>query len=60
MDDFKITKLLEGRPQVIKNEKEKYCYDILDNLNIKYERVEYNYFPKETKDLELIDKNFSN
>ena len=56
MEKFELSKLLDGRPQNIENEKEKNCYDILDSLNIKYQRVEYNFFPKEFDDLNLIDK----
>lgn len=55
MDGFKITKLLEGRPNNNINIKENLCYDILDNLNINYQRVEYNFFPKNIENLELID-----
>ena len=39
MEEFKITELIDGRPQGIKNDKEKECYDILDKLDIKYQRV---------------------
>ena len=56
MDKFELSELLNGRPENIENEKEKNCYDILDNLKIKYQRVEYNFFPKEIEDLESIDK----
>lgn len=56
METFKLSKLLTGRPRYIENSKEKNCYDILDSLDIEYQRVEYNFFPKELDDLELIDK----
>lgn len=56
MEDFKVTNLLEGRPDNITNVKEKICYDTLDKLNIQYQRVEYNFFPKNIDDLKLIDQ----
>lgn len=56
MEKFELSELLNGRPEKIENEKEKNCYDILDSLNIEYQRVEYNFFPKEFEDLKLIDK----
>lgn len=56
MEEFKITELLSGRPEQIENEKEKICYDILDKLDIEYQRVEYNYFPKDVENLKLIDE----
>ena len=55
MNEFKISELLKGRPEVIENEKVRECYDMLDELNIEYERVEYNFFPSEIQDLRLID-----
>ena len=55
MEDFKMTSLLEGRPEVVNNEKEKACYDSLDALGISYQRVEYNFFPSEAEHLRLID-----
>lgn len=55
MEEFKITQLLQGRPESIDSNKEKECYDILDNLNIEYQRVEYNFFPSEMENLMLID-----
>lgn len=56
MEKFELSELLNGRPEKIENAKEKECYDILDNLDIKYQRVEYNFFPKELEDLKSIDK----
>lgn len=56
MEDFKITSLLDGRPENSINEKEKRCYDILDDLKIEYQRVEYNVFPKEKENLKKIDE----
>ena len=56
MEKFEITSLLEGRPEDISNLKEKICYDILDKLNITYQRVEYNFFPNDLENLKLIDK----
>lgn len=56
MEKFELSELLNGRPENIENEKEKNCYDILDSLNIKYQRVEYNFFPKEFENLKSIDK----
>lgn len=56
MESFELSGLLNGRSESIENEKEKNCYDILDSLNIKYQRVEYNFFPKEFEELKLIDK----
>ncbi len=56
MELFEMTDLLEGRPQTIQNEKEKACYDILDELGISYQRVEYNFFPSETEHLRKIDR----
>lgn len=52
---FKLSNLLYGRPEKIENEKEKLCYDILDSLNIDYQRVEYNFFPKDIENLKEID-----
>ena len=46
MERFEISKLLDGRPENTENINEKNCYDILDKLDIKYQRVEYNFFPK--------------
>lgn len=56
MEKFELSELLNGRPDNIEDVKEKECYDILDSLDIKYQRVEYNFFPKELEDLKLIDK----
>ena len=56
MERFEISKLLNGRPENTENINEKNCYEILDKLDIKYQRVEYNFFPKELSKLELIDK----
>lgn len=56
MEEFKITDLINGRPQNIKNNKEKECYDILDELEVQYQRVEYNFFPSDKDNLEKIDK----
>lgn len=44
MEKFELSELLNGRPDNIEDVKEKECYDILDSLNIKYQRVEYNFF----------------
>lgn len=55
MNDFKISNLLNGRPDNMNDKKEIECYDILDKLNIHYQRVEYNFFPSEIEDLKLID-----
>lgn len=54
MEAFEMTDLLEGRPETILNEKD--CYDILDELGISYQRVEYNFFPSETEHLCMIDR----
>lgn len=56
MEEFKISNLIYGRPENIESEKEKNCYDILDKLNIDYQRVEYNFFPNDIENLKLIDK----
>ena len=56
MEEFKLSELLEGRPENIETDKEKNCYDILDKLGIKYQRVEYNFFPKELEELKMIDE----
>lgn len=56
MEEFKITELIDGRPQNVKNDKEKECYDILDKLDIQYQRVEYNFFPSDKDNLKKIDK----
>lgn len=56
MEKFELSELLNGRPENIEDDKEKNCYDILDNLDIKYQRVEYNFFPTDIDDLKLIDK----
>lgn len=55
MEKFELSNLLNGRPEKIENEKEKICYDILDNLKIDYQRVEYNFFPNNLDDLKKID-----
>ena len=56
MEELKLSELLNGRPENINNENEKKCYDILDELNIEYQRVEYNYFPKDIEGLRAIDE----
>ncbi len=56
MEEFIISELLEGRPEFTKTIKEKECFDTLDAMDIVYQRVEYNYFPKDRDALELIDK----
>ena len=56
MEKFILSQLLNGRPENIEDLNEKKCYDILDSLDIKYQRVEYNFFPKELTELKLIDK----
>ena len=56
MDAFILSPLLEGRPQTIDNEKQRACYDILDELGIGYQRVEYNFFPSEPEQLRQIDQ----
>ena len=55
MEEFELSNLLNSRPENIENEKEKLCYDILDNLNIAYQRVEYNFFPNDIESLRKID-----
>ena len=55
MEEFELSNLLNGRPEKIESEREKICYDILDNLNINYQRVEYNFFPNDTENLRKID-----
>jgi len=55
MEEFVLSNLLNGRSEKIENEKEKLCYDILDNLNINYQRVEYNFFPNDIESLKRID-----
>lgn len=55
MEEFYISELISDRNRNNEDNKEKQCYDILDSLNIKYERVEYNFFPKEINDLIKID-----
>lgn len=56
MEIFRITELIDGRPLKIENDKEKICYDILDELDIEYQRVEYSFFPHDIENLKLIDK----
>ncbi len=56
MPTFEITELIKGRPKKITSSKERECYDILDELHIDYERVEYNYYPENLKEQLLIDK----
>lgn len=56
MEELKLSELLNGRPENMNNENEKKCYDILDELNIEYQRVEYNYFPKDIEGLKAIDE----
>ena len=55
MEEFKLSNLLNGRPEKIENEKEKICYDVLDSLHIEYQRVEYNFFPSDIENLRKID-----
>jgi len=55
MEEIVLSNLLNGRSEKIENEKEKLCYDILDNLNINYQRVEYNFFPNDIESLKRID-----
>ena len=54
MEDFKITELLNGRPEKV-NDKQMDCYDTLDELGIKYQRVDYNYFPHDIEGHHKID-----
>lgn len=56
MEQFQLTALLEGRPQTVSSEKEMACYDLLDQLAIPYQRVEYNFFPSEQEHLLQIDR----
>lgn len=56
MEKFEISKLLNGKPDNIESEKEKKCYDTLEKLDIKYQSVEYNFFPNNPTDLKLIDE----
>ena len=56
MEEFEVSNLMNGRPENILVEKEKRCYDILDSLNIEYQRIEYNFFPSEIENLRKIDE----
>lgn len=53
---FEVSDVLEGRPDHSISEKEKECYDLLDKLDIYYERVEFNSFPKTIEDLCKVDE----
>ena len=54
MAEFKISPIREGRPVKITDEKERACYDLLDKLKIKYQRVDYNFYPTTEVGKELI------
>ena len=56
MEQFTLSPLLEGRPQTIENDKQRACYDTLDELGIPYQRVEYNFFPSQEEQLRQIDQ----
>lgn len=56
MEQFELSELLNGRPEKVENESELTCYNILDSLNINYQRVEYNFFPNDINDLKRIDE----
>lgn len=50
-EKFEASELLSGRPDREISDKEKDCYDMLDELDIYYERVEFNIFPETLEDL---------
>ena len=50
-EKFEVSELLSGRPDREISDKEKDCYDMLDELDIYYERVEFNIFPETLEDL---------
>lgn len=52
---MKISKLLKGRPTHFRSDEEKMCYDILDELNIKYQRVVCDHYPKDDDEYALLD-----
>lgn len=52
---FEVSELLVGRPHYCLSDNEKDCYDILDNLKIEYERVDFNKIPEGEEDIKLID-----
>ena len=55
-EKFEVSDILTGRPDHSISEKEKECYDVLDKLDIYYERVEFNSFPKTIEDLCKVDE----
>ena len=55
-EKFEVSDISSGRPNHNISEKEKDCYDMLDELNIFYERVEFNSFPETMEDLCKIDE----
>lgn len=54
-DRFTVSKLLQGRPPVVLSDKEAKCYEILEQLDIQFERVEYNRFPENETALAELD-----
>lgn len=56
MEKFSVTELLSGEEVDASNEKERECYDTLNNLGIKFQIVKYNFFPSDIESLNLIDE----
>lgn len=50
-EKFEVSDILTGRPDREISDKEKDCYDMLEKLEIYYERVEFNIFPETLEDL---------
>lgn len=56
MEEFKVTELINGRPDFQISDKEKDCYDLLEELNIEYERVDFNKVPETVDDAIKIEE----
>lgn len=56
MDNFKISEVRQGRPKQVSDPRELDCYNLLDKLQIEYQRVDYNFYPTNADDQSLITK----
>lgn len=55
-NNLEVTELLKGRPNHEISSKESECYDLLDDLGIEYERVEYNRMPENPEEWAIVDE----
>ena len=53
---WEVSALISGRPSYQVSAREKDCYDLLDKLNIGYERVDYNRPPQNQDELLEVDQ----